>query len=411
MRGLPDLIRAGLFWMLALFGAAATARAGDVGDAFEQGVSLTREGRYEDALESFRSAQAVGDDSGRLQFNLGVVYYRLRRFDEARGAFERAAHDAETVDLAHYNLGLVALAAGKDEEAARWFGLVVEHARQPELQALAQAALERILGPGERWHGSFAALRGIESNVVLPVGAISDAPSSIEDQFWELRLGWADDLDAWVDGLGYHLSGLLVDYDEVQGADLGLAQVGMDWRGPVTLETNAALLSVDDSGYQRTLEFRMLATPYATDGFGASVEISTAWLDAIGTRAREAEGQQHGLGLIFDGRFADLSWNLSGRRVVNDRESVALSPVQEMATLRIRLGLGDWALRSWARYVNSDYRTERRDEISELGLGISWSFRPDWDLFVEGSSQKSRSSEEVFAYSSERVYGGLRLRF
>lgn len=411
MRKSKDPLRASLFWMLALYGAAAMGDAVPLSDPFDEGVNLTREGRFPEALRLFLAAQAAGDDSGLLQFNLGVVYYRMQRLEDARSAFERASTDALTADLAHYNLGLVALAQGHDAEAARWFRQTAGEARQPELRSLARAALDRALGAREVWRGSIAALRGTDGNVVIPIGAISDAPSSIKDHFWELRLGWADRLDSILDGLGYRFNGLLVEYDDVHGANLGLAQIGLDWRGPITLEANAGVLAVDDSGYQRTLELRMLATPYATDNFGASIELGAVRLDSLDTRARDAEGEQHSAGLSFDGRMSRLNWNLSGRRIFNDRESIALSPVQDAVGLRLRFSFDDWTARAFSRYVNSDYRTERRDEFTEFGLGLSWSFATNWDIFVEGAKQRNRSTVDAIAYTSDRLSGGLRLRF
>ncbi|MGQ0619985.1 MAG: tetratricopeptide repeat protein [Panacagrimonas sp.] len=411
MRKPTDPFRASLFWMLALYGATAMGDAIPLSDPFDEGVNLTREGRFQEALPLFLAAQRAGDDSGLLQFNLGVVYYRLQRFEEARAAFDRASADALTADLSHYNLGLVALAEGRDEEAVRWFRRTAEEARQPDLRALARAALDRSLGAREGTRGSIAALRGTDSNVVIPIGAISDAPSSIKDRFWELRIGWADRLDSVLDGLGYRFNGLLVEYDDVQGANLGLTQVGVDWRGPITLEANAGALMVDDSGYQRSLELRMLATPYATDDFAATVELGAVRLDSLDARAQDAEGGQHSAGLSFDGRVSRLGWNLNGRRIFNDRESAALSPVQDAFGLRLRFSFDDWSARAFARYVDSDYRTERRDEFTEFGLGLSWSFATRWDVFVEGAKQRNRSTVDSITFSSDRLTGGLRLRF
>lgn len=406
------LWRAGLF--LALLGPALVAMSAPAAvpvDSFDLGVDLTREGRFDEALDVFLEARAAGDDSGRLRFNLGVVYYRLKDMAAARKAFEQAAEDPETAELARYNLGLVALAAGDEAEAERWFRRTAQEAQQSELRALAQAALDRTAAPKPRRRGSLAALRGTDSNVVVPVGAIDDAPSSLQDQFWELRLGWADGLDAVTEGLGYHFNGLLVAYDDVPGADLSLAQLGLDWRGPVTVDANAAVLAVDDAGYQQSLELRLLATPLSTENFSASLELATVRLDALDRRARDVEGQQHSAGLSLDGRVWRLDWNLGLRHLLNDREARALSPVQDSAVLRLRLGAGRWAGRAWGRYILSDYRVDRRDEASEAGLGLTWTAFSDWDLFVEASRQTNRSSVEGFAYTTDRLYGGVRLRF
>lgn len=407
MRASPKSLHTVVLALLAVCAACASAMAAS--GPFEQGVQLTRDGRFAQALDQFLAARAAGDDSALLQFNLGVVYYRLGRLIDAREAFDRAATDPAAGDLARYSLGLVALAAGDAAEAARWFEHTARAASQPELRALAQAALDRE-APVRTRRGLLVALRGIDSNVVVPVGANVDVPSSIKDRYSELRSGWVDQLDGIIDGLGYHFNGVLVAYDEVRGADLAVVQAGLDWHGPVTLGVNTGLLAVDDSGYQRSYELRLLATPYDGERLRAGFELSTARLDAMDRRARDLDGQLHSGGLVFDGQVGRLTWNLSGRRSLNDRAARALSPIQDTLALRLRLAVDGGSLRAWARYVSSDYRTARQDEVTEFGVGMGWVLNADWDLLLEASEQTYRSSAPGFAFDAVRFYGGLRWR-
>lgn len=411
MRSLSDpALRAALI-ALALGMLPVVAVGDDAQDPFDVGVELTQAGRFEEALEQFGQSRALGDDSGRLQFNIGVVHYRLQQLDAAREAFALAAEDPETAELARYNLGLVAMAAGDSEDAVFWFRRTAAEAHQSELRALARAALERALEPPVPARGSLTLLRGSDSNVVVPVGALTDAPSSTRDAFWETRLGWSDELDDWFEGLGYHLSGLYLDHDEVSGADLSALQFGVDWRGPITLDLSGGVLAVDDEGYQRTLELRALIPLLSLEDWRVSLDLSAVELDSISARAEALDGQQHGAGLMVDGRAASLNWNLSARQLHNDRDSRALSPVQDLIALRLRVREADWAARGWARYIGSDYAVDRRDVATEFGLGLSWFIGARWELVIDATQQRNRSNIDSFEYTSNRVYGGLRVGF
>lgn len=411
MRSPSDLALRAALIALALGILPAAAVGDDAQDPFDLGVELTQAGRFEEALEQFAQSRALGDDSGRLQFNIGVVHYRLQQLDAAREAFTLAAEDPETAELARYNLGLVAMAAGESEDAIRWFRRTAAEARQSELRALARAALERALEPPVPARGSLTLLRGSDSNVVVPVGALTDAPSSTRDAYWEARLSWSDELDHWLEGLGYHLSGLHLDHDEVSGADLSALQIGVDWRGPITLDLSGGVLAVDDEGYQRTLEVRALVPLVSLEDWRLSLDLSAVELDSISARAESLDGQQHGAGLMVEGRAAAVSWNLSARQLHNDRESRALSPVQDLIALRLRFREGDWSGRGWARYIGSDYAVDRRDVATEFGLGLSWFFGARWELVVDATQQRNRSNIDSFEYTSNRIYGGLRVGF
>lgn len=379
---------------------------------FEFGVEQTREGRFEEALSSFLAAQAAGDQSARLYFNLGVVYYRLARYAEARGAFEVAVRDPETADLAAYNLGLVALAAGERELAARHFRRTAETARSPALRALAARALEKAGGgrvvPAR---GMLSVLRGSDSNVVVPVGAVGDLPTSIDDEFWEARAGWAVPLDALVSGLGYRLSGVAVEYDTLGAADLAYAEVGLDWRGPFTLGVGASAFSVGDHGYQSSTDLRLSLTVLESERARVVYELAQSWLSARQDRARTLDGSRLAVGAVFDLKQAPLLWTLGLRRTLNDRRAAALSPEQSAASLRLRYARGRFAARAWARYTDGKYPTERHDRLSEFGADVSLRVLEPLDLVLEATRLDNRSTASEFAYASERLYAGLRLRF
>lgn len=401
-----------LLVVLGMFSACASAADAPSDLAFEAGIERTREGRFDEALEAFLAARAAGDRSARLHFNLGVVYYRLARLDEARTAFQQAARDAETADLATYNLGLVALAADQRNQAAQHFRQVRHEAREPALRALAERALDKALGrTAASGRGSLGLLRGSDSNVVVPVGAVGDVPTATRDTFWEARVGWAGAFSGELPGLGYRLSGVALEYDDVATANLGFMEAGLDWRGPFTLGADASVLTVGDRGYQQATDLRLSGAVYQDDAVRVVYEAAQSWLDALDARARALDGARLVFGATMDVQAPPLIWSLGLRRTLNDRRAAALSPEQTAFSLRMRYGRGRFAGRVWVRQTWSDYPTLRHDELSEYGADLALRLFGPCDLLIEATRLDNSSSEDAFAFTSDRLYAGLRLRF
>lgn len=408
-----------LFGLTAVLASGpAFAQATPQADAaFDAGVSLTREGRFEAALTQFLAAESAGDRSARLYFNLGVVHYRLGRHDEARLAFARSARDPETRDLSNYNLGLVALAMNDRAEASRWFEQVEREAREPSLRALAGVALARTQGRAAAGRasvparGTLSLLRGWDSNVIVPVGTISDVPTARRDEFIEARAVWADAIGDSIEGLGYRLSGMAIEYDQVHEAEVAAAEAAIDWRGPLLIEAAIGMLAVDDKGYQRTLDVRTQVPVLELDW--ARLDLDGGWsrFDPLDGRAAGLEGSRYSYGASISTGDRPLSLSVGYRHFVNDRFESDLSPDQDRYQARLRLELGRWTGRLWGRYTESDYPSVRSDEAADWGLDVAFRLLRHWELLVEGSRLTNRSTDARFDYTSERVYAGLRLRF
>lgn len=384
--------------------------------SFEAGVALTREGRYEDALAQFLAAERSGDRSARLYFNLGVVHYRLRRYDDARAAFARAGQDPETADLAQYNSGLVALADDDNEEAARWFRHVANRAQDPGLRALARRALGRAGGETSLpdamvAQGSVSVLRGWDSNVVVPVGAITDLASSRRDEFTEARLAWAGALGDAVPGLGYRIAGLAVEYDDIQAGDVAALEAGIDWRGPVLIDASLGLLTVGDNRYQNSIDVRVQAPVVEFDGLRLNADGGWSRLESMDDRAVGLQGSRYSFGGSVDAGRRALSVNFGYRHLINDRFASQLSPAQDRYAIRARLELRRWILRAWGRYMESDYPARRRDEARDFGFEAAFRIHSHWELLLEANRSQNRSTDSHFTYTTERFYSGLRFYF
>jgi len=75
--------------------------------AVERGLKAYDEGRFDDALREFRSAEQQAPGHPALEYNQGNALYRLGRFDEAKQAYHRAAEVAgpQLRERDLYNMG------------------------------------------------------------------------------------------------------------------------------------------------------------------------------------------------------------------------------------------------------------------------------------------------------------------
>lgn len=402
--------------MLAALASPAVSADAAAEQAFDEGVALTRSGDYAAALPHFLRAQASGDDSARLAFNLGVVYYRLAQHEAATHAFERAAQDAEMRDLSHYNLGLVAMAAGDRAQAEHWFRQTAERAQSPALRSMGARALSEGLSleppaTPRAPRGSLAVLRGEDSNVLIPVGAISDLPSSQRDRFWEARAGWSDTITAAAPAWRYRLAGLAIEYDEIGDADIALAEAGIDWRGPVALEAAVGLLLVGDQRYQRSLDLRTQLPLWEGESTRLALDGQYTRIEPSGDRARDLQGAQQGLGFSADAIGDAWVLSFAYRYIDHDRRAAALSPQQQRLSLRLRGALGRVTARAWTRYTDSDYPTGRNDKATELGADLALRLSTRWEWLVEATRLDNRSDLAGYDYDTDRLYTGLRFRY
>ncbi|MCG8466664.1 MAG: tetratricopeptide repeat protein [Gemmatimonadetes bacterium] len=111
-------------------------------DYYEEGVALSRQGLYHDALTSFRlSLKHKPNDPACLE-QMAVVHTHMGVYEEAARYYGAALELRPRSPSAHYGLAFLLLKAGERRDATRHLRAFLEHAR-PEREAPKQVAHAR----------------------------------------------------------------------------------------------------------------------------------------------------------------------------------------------------------------------------------------------------------------------------
>ncbi|MBS3805194.1 MAG: outer membrane beta-barrel protein [Oleiphilaceae bacterium] len=423
------------FWTLPL-PADDSATANTAPDArvlINKGVAAFNEGELERARLLLERARAAGVDSASLQYNMGVLYYRMELYDRARKAFQSLLGSSHQ-DLALYNLGLVAKAAGQNAVAQRYFERVADQAGQDKLRKLARLALQQTGAASARRWVIFASLGGgYEDNLAL---LPETAPSDISDSFNEALLvgngavwspasdkGRSDSLD--LSGSVYRRHYHSEEEFSNDALQLGAAWVsrGEDDRAEVGLQQSYFRIGGDSREFQTTLAInyrrRHCRGDSVTDRCGLTFEVArvTAFETFEGY-----EGMRYRLGGFYQ-HYGD-TWEASARVRLedNDRDDIAEGgQFVSLSPRRYEFGLG-FRYTGWANlsvgpelgYRYSDYadpnqrpEAEGRDSGSRIdhrysaGIRAIYDLSADWSITAEGTYRENDSSLQQFDYDNQ----------
>lgn len=92
---------------------------GEPPDYYREGLKLTGERKYHEALTSFRLALRQRPEDAEIMEQMAVVYTRIGIPEEAVKFYRLAIETGNHSPGAHYGLGFLLLRRG-DEEGARW---------------------------------------------------------------------------------------------------------------------------------------------------------------------------------------------------------------------------------------------------------------------------------------------------
>ncbi len=129
---------------------------GEPPDYYREGLRLAEEGKYHEALTSFRLALRKRPDDAGIMEQMAVVYTHIGMPDEAIKYYEQAIRDGADSPAAHYGLAFLLLRRGDAHAASRHLRAFlskppddeqasahVEHARRTLAQLEATEAAKR----------------------------------------------------------------------------------------------------------------------------------------------------------------------------------------------------------------------------------------------------------------------------
>ena len=87
----------------------------------KMGTALKRQGKINEAVDSFLKASRINPDMSEAYFELGVIFHNQRKTNEAINNFSKALKINPDMPEAHYNLGVIFLEQGKTDDAIKKF--------------------------------------------------------------------------------------------------------------------------------------------------------------------------------------------------------------------------------------------------------------------------------------------------
>lgn len=136
-------------WWNRIFGGSG--ESGRV-DYYEEGLDLLSEGKYHEALTSFRLALKESPGDTVVLQQIAIAYTRIGMTDEAVKTYRHVLQKEPGSPGAHYGLAYLLLRAGQEDEARSHLRAFLDHApdgsEAGEHVAHARATLASLTGEG-----------------------------------------------------------------------------------------------------------------------------------------------------------------------------------------------------------------------------------------------------------------------
>lgn len=115
----------------------------------DDAMTHAERGQYAKAIEKIKQLNLTGEDLGKAQYNLGIIYYDMERYDDAIKIFESAKGLISDTDRAalNYNLGNSYLRKGDIDAAISAYRAALASREDYEYAAINLDLAERISQP------------------------------------------------------------------------------------------------------------------------------------------------------------------------------------------------------------------------------------------------------------------------
>ncbi|MCF8036522.1 MAG: tetratricopeptide repeat protein [Desulfobacteraceae bacterium] len=429
-----------LLLMMTIAPALAMAETGDL---YQSGVEAFKKDNYHQALEYFRQAEAQGNKTPNLYYNIGATCYKMGRYREAEDAFQRLVNDPGWRALALYNLGLIAEATD-DREAAVDYFLRSRDAADPSSRMKQKAAykVEKLRpgmsrAAGRQWYVLLSAAGGYDDNAVLApddtiaqVGEEADAFTDLYALGSTYLAGNFSDgtrFDAggyarfYADQTAYNSAALFADFSRNRQYDFWHLRAG----------PGVEVDFVDNAHYATTPDFK-LALTHSFEDFRFKVDNELSWIAAddaydylSGLRNRCSVSVTR---WIADGRLAagyEFEYN-DRENLERENEFYSYSPLRHgfYTKFAYRPASG-WRLELQAKYRQSRYpdasrqinadgsvtRKKREDDRFIFSIRTGYALTGDLTLFAEYYRTDNDSNFPQYDYTSNQFMGGLEKTF
>ena len=133
-------------WWKKLLGSDDGGRV----DYYEEGLDLLADGKYHEALTSFRLALKESPSDPLVLQQIAIAYTRIGMTDEAAKTYRHVLQKDPSAPGAHYGLAFLLLRSGQEREAIRHLKAFLDNAppsgRAGEHVAHARSTLARLQG-------------------------------------------------------------------------------------------------------------------------------------------------------------------------------------------------------------------------------------------------------------------------
>jgi len=112
------------FWKKLFGGSPGSGRV----DYYEEGLEMLSEGKYHEALTSFRLALKESPGDTVVLQQIAIAYTRIGMTEEASKTYRHVLQKDPTAAGAHYGLAYLLLRAGEEADAAEHLRAFLRHA-------------------------------------------------------------------------------------------------------------------------------------------------------------------------------------------------------------------------------------------------------------------------------------------